>query len=74
VRFRYSVVIVNQEANGHRLAVLRAEIDRICAENRGYFSRRLHSELEKMAHERRRMQVVEIKAELASMLKGTRGT
>jgi hypothetical protein len=33
--------------------------------------RRIHSAQEKLAHEKRQMRVVEIKAELAAMLKGS---
>ena len=58
--------------NKRRVDALRVEVEQICEQNRGYLSRKQHSELDKAAFERRRMRVVEIRAELASMVNGGR--
>jgi len=58
--------------NKRRVDALRVEVEQICEQYRGYLSRKQHSELDKAAFERRRMRVVEIRAELASMVNGGR--
>ena len=52
-----------------RVEALREELEKISAQNRSYFKNGYHTELDRMAHERRRLRVVEINSELASMLK-----
>jgi len=62
---------MDYQINKLRIEALRRELQKIGAQNRVYFSHRQRlSDLERVAHERRRVRVVEINAELASMLKG----
>ena len=66
---RPSGVSMPPDSTAHRVARLRAEIERIRAENRRYFSTRPRSEKEKLDHQKRRDRIDEIRAELASLLK-----
>jgi hypothetical protein len=48
---------------------LRAELDQIRTENRSYFSKRNHRQDEMLKHQERTDRVVEIKVELAGLMK-----
>jgi hypothetical protein len=52
-----------------KIARLRADLNQIRADNRLYFANKHHTEYEMMQHQKRQERLLEIKADLAAMMK-----
>ena len=64
-----SIAFVDYKFISGTVSRLRAELDQIGIENRLYFARKNHRENEVLKHQERKDRVVEIKVELAGLLR-----